>query len=204
MPATVVTDPVLTTAVPTHAAPQPATAGDAACCLTEIRSLAVATEEDVPELHFFRDGQMSRLPKRKSSGSCSLAGRSWSVNWAPKKTPYRSWSEQAPDQDLATKEDVIRDLSLGKQALEQELVSARVRVAEWELQSPEVTTCNWHHLHHRPLKSHPRDLDSGLLDRNFKCATLADRDNILESIVDLASWFVATCGFTIELPSEDD
>jgi hypothetical protein len=54
------------------------------------------------------------------------------------------------------------------------------------------------------LKSHIPDLDPGLLDRSFKCATEADRDTLGESIIDVASRFVATCGFTIDPPAEDE
>jgi hypothetical protein len=109
------------------------------------------------------------------------------------------------DQYLTTKEDATQELSRGKQVMEQELALARVRVAEWEWQSSDVTATSVAYVVGviGLLKSHIPDLDSGQLDKNFQCATKADYAAVVESTHNTASTFFPMCGFNIEPPSDD-
>lgn len=57
--------------------------------------------------------------------------------------------------------------------------------------------CNRCRLRHWSPQSHIPDLDIDLLEKNFKCATDAERDALVDSTLDTASMFVASCGFSI-------
>jgi hypothetical protein len=68
-------------------------------------------------------------------------------------------------------------LSRGKQAAEQELASAQKKVDERECQLFNVTATGVAYAVAPPLKSHVPNLDPGLLEKNFKCATETDRES---------------------------